>query len=554
MRCDRDVAAWPRASSFCRSSLNGPIIRPNDSSARPLAVHESRADDGDVGMAARSVGEQRDRSRRAARSCRCSAAGACAPVLARMPDVVRARRSRRSRPARSRGRPASAAAASALPSVEALSTTTISCGVARRRGLRATRGSARGRRCALKLTMMIESSVTVIGRRASMTASVFARGARPVVLRERRRRGAPRSRDARRPRRTARASSARGRRRRSSPTARRAPRRRSVSRATGVSSSTGGTPAASASSGVRPSPSYSDRNANARARRVQLAAAAASATYSMPADAARRPSAAMICAEILARIAAVVADDVERRRRRAPARPAANARIRSGTWRRLKIEPDEQHARGSRAGGRSPADGRRRCRAGSRGCGASGHAEALDDLAPRELRDRSRRPRARCADCRVSQRRRTPSRSRNHSGCATNDRSWIGDDGRDVEAERRRVGRREEHVEAVARRDARGSRDLLPPRAAAIPARRGVANRRGVERDGERLGRVQDELVLPRGVGPRPTRGSRPPRYRPTPVGAAAQFARVYADAHRRCSMRLQRTCSYTPARGRAPS
>ncbi len=38
-----------------------------------------------------------------------------------------------------------------------------------------------------------------------------------------------------------------------------------LSRATGVSSSTGGTPAASASSGVRPSPSYSDRNAKARA-------------------------------------------------------------------------------------------------------------------------------------------------------------------------------------------------------------------------------------------------------------------------------------------------
>src|SRR5579862_2763768 len=39
-----------------------------------------------------------------------------------------------------------------------------------------------------------------------------------------------------------------------------------LSRATAVSRSTGGTPAASPSSGVRPSPSYSDRNANARAR------------------------------------------------------------------------------------------------------------------------------------------------------------------------------------------------------------------------------------------------------------------------------------------------
>ena len=39
-----------------------------------------------------------------------------------------------------------------------------------------------------------------------------------------------------------------------------------VSRATGVSSTTGGTPAASASSGVRPKPSYSERNANTDAR------------------------------------------------------------------------------------------------------------------------------------------------------------------------------------------------------------------------------------------------------------------------------------------------
>jgi len=32
---------------------------------------------------------------------------------------------------------------------------------------------------------------------------------------------------------------------------------------------------------------------------------------------------------------------------------------------------------------------------------------------------------ARIADCRVSHRRRAPSRNRNHSGWATNDRSWI---------------------------------------------------------------------------------------------------------------------------------
>ena len=43
-------------------------------------------------------------------------------------------------------------------------------------------------------------------------------------------------------------------------------RRPQISRATGVSSSTGGTPAASASSGVSPKPSYSDRNANTDAR------------------------------------------------------------------------------------------------------------------------------------------------------------------------------------------------------------------------------------------------------------------------------------------------
>ena len=110
-----------------------------------------------------------------------------------------------------------------------------------------------------------------------------------------------------------------------------------LSRATGVSSRTGGTPAASASSGVRPSPSYSDRNANARAdpysvrARRRTRTAARSRGRSRPPARSRRPDVSGGRVRL--------SPTISRPRVRVRARDGAKARIRSGTRRRLKIEP-----------------------------------------------------------------------------------------------------------------------------------------------------------------------------------------------------------------------
>ena len=105
-----------------------------------------------------------------------------------------------------------------------------------------------------------------------------------------------------------------------------------------------------------------------------------------------------------------------------------------------------------------------------------GDAEALDELAPRELRDRDDRPRLLAARRQIS-RRRSPSRAENHSGCAANETSWIADDGRDARGERRRVGRREEDVEVIARRD-RAAAAPAPTRCRRRPRRPASAKRR----------------------------------------------------------------------------
>ena len=83
-----------------------------------------------------------------------------------------------------------------------------------------------------------------------------------------------------------------------------------LSRATAVSSRTGGTPAASASSGVRPRPSYSDRNAKARARAVQLAQLCVR-HVAVPADPVAGLFGGYRAADVFMRKAAIVAGDVE---------------------------------------------------------------------------------------------------------------------------------------------------------------------------------------------------------------------------------------------------
>jgi len=86
----------------------------------------------------------------------------------------------------------------------------------------------------------------------------------------------------------------------------------------------------------------------------------------------------------------------------------------------------------------------------------------------------------------------------------------------------------------IARGD-RGELDLLPPRArSAGDDARGEAA--GAERDRERFGRIQNELVALGAFVARPL--AEQAREVPSRAGGVAgELARVYADAHRRCSI-----------------
>ena len=146
---------------------------------------------------------------------------------------------------------------------------------------------------------------------------------------------------------------------------------------------------------------------------------------------------------------------------------------------------------------------------------------------PRELRDR---------DDRAAPLRGAPAISRggavlrareNHSGCATNETSWIATTVGTREAQRRGVGRREEDVEVIARRDRRQPH-LLPPGVRPRPATTRVAKRRASRAHGQRLGRVEHELVAARATRRRPL---------------AQQPAQVAADAGRRGRTARARRC-----------
>ena len=206
-------------------------MRPNDSSARPVAVDQPRADDGDVGLRGRAR-RAGGRSRRRARSVSLFSSRMFAPRAGADADVVGAREAEVGAGLDHRARPA-------IGARRPRCRRSTRC---RRRRSRAARPAARA--CsdsrqrsrsarALNETMMIESVIgqgpASTGPRAGSDAfedgQRLARRARPAVPRQHRRRGREDPRP-RRPRRTAplraRASSRPGRR-----PARRAPRRRS---------------------------------------------------------------------------------------------------------------------------------------------------------------------------------------------------------------------------------------------------------------------------------------------------------------------------------------
>ncbi len=262
---------------------------------------------------------------------------------------------------------------------------------------------------------------------------------------------------------------ARGRRADRRP-ARRAPRRRSSRARPPCPAARGGTPAASASSGVRPSPSYSDRNANARASRVQRRQLLVGDVL-VPAH--LRPSscsAAIVRRRSSRGIAAVVADDVERgvRMRARDRRKRANQ---IGDVAAVEDGADEQHSVGTRDWGLGT---RRAHRVASPERPAPSpdarrdhvdlvrrHVEPFDELALRELRDRDHRRRAAGGLARQP----APAHAfAEAEPLRVRDERQIvdGDDGRHREPKRRGVGGREPDVEMIAGHGAR-QLHLLPP-------------------------------------------------------------------------------------------
>ena len=181
---------------------------------------------------------------------------------------------------------------------------------------------------------------------------------------------------------------------------------------------------------------------------------------------------------------AVVADDHQPcfRQRRVPRRRSRSVRHAPA----IEERTDEQHERLAPP----ELDASRR----ARGDAGRNHADASPfDLEYRSIsaRENSRvgeDDRGRCAARRVSQRRRSPSRARNHSGCAMNETSWMVTPSGTPHPQRRRVGGREEHVQRIARARAaagasaptrcpgrgRRSRDARWPRRQAIASGSGV--------------------------------------------------------------------------------
>ena len=134
--------------------------RPNDSSARPAASTSRGPGRGRVRVAASRATS--DRARRAARACRCSAAGAGRPRVARMPALLPAAKPALRSSAMTLHAGHALGPRRALPSVDALSTTMMSCVVAG--GASCSDGRQRSRSArALKLTMTIDS--VIAGRR-----------------------------------------------------------------------------------------------------------------------------------------------------------------------------------------------------------------------------------------------------------------------------------------------------------------------------------------------------------------------------------------------------
>ncbi len=127
------------------------------------------------------------------------------------------------------------------------------------------------------------------------------------------------------------------------------------------------------------------------------------------------------------------------------------------------------------------------------------------------------------------------------------------DDGRNVEPERRRVGRREEHVQVIGRATAAAGGPAptsVPPR----PAHVARGKPAGVERQSRA---APARTARTRGARARSSAAHSPQQPRKVPADAgrlSAQLARVYADAHRRCSIARSVGARTTAARRCRPS
>ena len=204
------------------------------------------------------------------------------------------------------------------------------------------------------------------------------------------------------------------------------------------------------------------------------------------------PACGAMRGDVLRRIRAVAADELESQRRDASPRPRAKASTSVGTWRRLKIEPTNSTS-GSRDGGvrsRRPDVDAMRDHADAIGW----NAQVPDDLAARELRDREHRLRALRGRRAPAARRRQPSRGRNHSGCAANDTSCMATTSGIAVSERRRCSRARRSTSGRSRRTRRGERALLPARAAGAGHADDFAWQIRRQRD-RGVGRVERELV-----------------------------------------------------------
>ena len=154
----------PRA--FCRSSAHGEIIRPNDSSVRPVASTRR-------GPATAASGCARSRSTRRSMAPPGTTQSLLSnsnsvPDDARMPVLLAAAKPALRPCATTLTAGQRRRTASTLPSVDALSTTTISCGMAGGLPVSDSRQRSRSGRV-LKLTITIDSFGGVIATAAALS-------------------------------------------------------------------------------------------------------------------------------------------------------------------------------------------------------------------------------------------------------------------------------------------------------------------------------------------------------------------------------------------------